>query len=196
MKPGGPAGGGGGGGGAFSTFSTFSTFGGGTFGCAFVVATTFVVLSVLSLFLAGLSVTTFLGTSVRFTGPAGMKVSWFVPRADGAPAPAQSTLDVPARYNFIQAAIYRLKLSNIPNRPGVELYPTLEVVPCNSRTSTFLAHSSVPLTFTDEDFDQVQAGNYLVKVIYLPHPGAQEFAITGTDEIISTRLEPGADPIQ
>src|SRR5262249_223160 len=99
------------------------------------------------------------------------------------------------RYNFLQAAIYRLKMSDIPGRPGVELYPTLEVVPANHRTETFLAHSAVPVAFTDEDFEQVAAGNFLVKVIYLPDPQYQDRAVAGPDEVVSTRLEPGVDPI-
>src|SRR5206468_1188361 len=97
--------------------------------------------------------------------------------------------------NFLQAAIYRLKISDIANRPGLELYPTLEVVPSNSKTDPFLAHSSVPISFTDEDFDQVAAGNFVVKVIYLPDPQFQDLATTGPDEVVSSRLEPGVDPI-
>ena len=135
-------------------------------------------------------------TSVRFTAPVGMKLSWYAPGPDGKPTFSTTPLEVPGRYNFAQAAIYRLKLSAIPKHPELELYPTLEVVPANSRTSTFLAHTSVPLTFTEEDFEQVAAGNYLVKVIYLPDPQFQDAASTGVDEILSTRLDPGVDPIQ
>ncbi|HLN29201.1 MAG TPA: hypothetical protein VK395_15740 [Gemmataceae bacterium] len=133
-------------------------------------------------------------TEVRFIGPAGMKVSWFGASPTGQPVVA-SHLEAPGRYNFVQAAIYRLKLSNIPNRPGLELYPTLEVVPSNARSDTFLAHSAVPVAFTDEDFDQVAAGNYVVKVVYLPDPQFQDLAVVGPDELVSTRLQPGADPI-
>ncbi len=132
-------------------------------------------------------------TEVRFVGPDKMKVSWCGMSADGRQA--MGHVDVPGRYNFVQGAIYRLKLSDIPSLPGVELYPTLEVVPANARTETFLAHSAVPVSFTNEDFEQVQAGNYLVKVIYLPHPQFQDLAAAGPDEIISSRLDPGADPI-
>src|SRR5205807_8703764 len=107
----------------------------------------------------------------------------------------RTSLEVPGRYNFPQANIYRLKLSNIPGRPGLELYPTLEVVPANGKTATFLAHSSVPLSFTQEDFDQVSSGNYLVKVVYLPNPNFQDLPLTGPNEIVSSRLEPGADPM-
>jgi hypothetical protein len=134
-------------------------------------------------------------TEVRFTGPNGMRLSWYAPSPDGRPGFGPQYLETPGRYNFLQAAIYRLKLSDIPNRPGVELYPTLEVVPGNAKTATFLAHSAVPVTFTEEDFNQVAAGNYLVKVVYLPDPQFQDLATTGTDEVISSRLEPGVDPI-
>src|SRR5262249_58845575 len=111
------------------------------------------------------------------------------------PSFAGNQIEAPGRYNFLQAAIYRLKLSEIPGRPGVDLYPTLEVVPANFKTDAFLAHSAVPVYFTEEDLDQVAAGNYLVKVIYLPDPQFQDLAIAGPEEIVSTRLEPGVDPI-
>ncbi len=134
-------------------------------------------------------------TEVRFVGPAGMKISWYGPSADGKGTFGPQFLQAPARYNFLQASIYRLKLSNIPNRPGLELYPTLEVVPSKPKTCTFLAHSAVPIVFTEEDFEQVAAGNFVVKVIYLPDPQFQDLAVTGPDEVVSSRLEPGIDPI-
>jgi hypothetical protein len=134
-------------------------------------------------------------TEVFFTSPLDMKVAWYAPGPDGKPQFTPQTLDVPARYNFLQAAIYRLKLTGIPGKPGLELYPTLEVVPCNPKTTAFLAHSAVPLTITDDDIEQVQLGNYLVKVIYLPDPQFQDLAVTGPSEVVSSRLEPGVDPI-
>jgi len=47
----------------------------------------------------------------------------------------------PGRYNFPQGAIYRLKLTNIPGRPGVELYPRWNS-PCSSAHGAFLATTS------------------------------------------------------
>ena len=87
-------------------------------------------------------------TSIKFTGPSGMKVAWFAPGAPGSNngfTPPQ--VEVPGRYNFVQGGVYRLKLSDIPNRAALELYPTLEVKPTNYRTCTFLAHSAVPVSF-------------------------------------------------
>jgi hypothetical protein len=134
-------------------------------------------------------------TEVRFVAPTGMKVSWCSAMPDGRPGFSTQSLDVPFNYNFAQAAIYRLKLSHILNRPGVELYPTIEVVPSNAKSDPFLAHSAVPIAFTDEDFEQVVAGNYVVKVVYLPEPQFQDLVVTGPDEIVSSRLEPGVNPI-
>jgi hypothetical protein len=134
-------------------------------------------------------------TQIRFARPSGMKVAWLTQGADGKASYSGTVIEAPGRYNFLQAAIYKLKLSNIEGRPGMEIYPTLEVVPCNPKTEAFLAHSAVPIEFTPEDFQEVADGKYVVKVIYLPDPQYQELAAAGTEEIISTRLEPGADPL-
>ena len=52
----------------------------------------------------------------------------------------------PARYNFPQGNIYRLRISGIPNRPGKVYYPTLEVYPATPHTVTFLSHNTVPVS--------------------------------------------------
>lgn len=135
-------------------------------------------------------------TQVRFQQPTGMNIGWqsFDGSADGGFTEPQ--LQVPARFNFVQARIYRLKLTNIVNRPGVELYPTLEVYPGNFKVDSYLAHNAVPIEFSEEDFDQVVAGNYVTKVIYLPDPKYQDLAIAGVETLVSTRLDPGVDPVQ
>ena len=131
-------------------------------------------------------------SQIRFANPAGMKVSWLGP----AGFTDATALDTPARYNFPQGNVYRLKLTGIPNRPGATYYPTLEVYPANPKTVKFLSHDAVPVAFTDEDFDQVRAGNLVTKVIYLPSETFQDLAaVAGAEEVVSTRLEPGVDPI-
>jgi hypothetical protein len=132
-------------------------------------------------------------TSIRFASPAGMNITWQGPGgAFVEPVPLQA----PARYNFPQGNIYRLRISGIPNRPGRVYYPTLEVYPATPHTVTFLSHNAVPVSFTDEDFEQVNAGNLVVKVVYLPFPQFQDLvAVAGLDEIVSTRLEPGVNPV-
>jgi hypothetical protein len=133
-----------------------------------------------------------MNSQIAFVGPEGMTVTWDI----SAPGMFDSeALVCPARYNFPQAAIYRLKLANIPGRPGIELYPTLEVGPVMPRTEAFLAHNAIPVQFTPEDFDQVVSGNFVTKVIYLPDPEFQELALAGVETLVSTRLDPGVDPV-
>ena len=136
-------------------------------------------------------------SQVYFLDPNGMKIGWQTgggPAGDRVYLPAQLT--VPARYNFSQGFIYRLKLTDIPGRAGAALYPTIEVAPTTPGTDAYLAHNAIPIQFTAEDFDQVlDGGNFVTKVIYLPDPKFQELAVSGVETLVSTRLEPGIDPI-
>ncbi len=129
---------------------------------------------------------------VTFGRPDGMYVRY---DATGAGQFDSEPLVCPARQNFPQGGLYRLKLTNIAGREGVELYPTVELAYGNPRTGAYLAHNSVPVQFTEEDFDQVLTGNFVTKVIYLPDPDFQGPALAGIDTLVSTRLDPGIDPI-
>ncbi len=104
-------------------------------------------------------------------------------------------LVVPGRLEFPQGGIYRMKLTNIEGRSGVELYPTLEIAMATPRTSAYLAHNAVPVQFSEEDFEQALSSNFVTKVIYLPDPEFQGDALAGIDTLVSTKLAPGLDPI-
>jgi hypothetical protein len=130
-------------------------------------------------------------TAIKFVGPEKMRLSWLVGNNY-----VDSGLVAPASYNFMQGNIYRLKLSGIPTQASRTYYPTLEVAPATLKTITFLSHNSVPVSFTNDDLERVNAGNMVVKVIYLPDPAFQDAAaLGGAEEVVSTQLEPGADPI-
>ena len=135
-------------------------------------------------------------SQIYFLDPDGMKIGWQTAGGGVERVYLPGQLTVPARYNFMQGYIYRLKLNDIPGRPGVQLYPTLEVAPSTPATDAYLTHNPIPVQFTAEDFDQVvDGGNFVTKVIYLPDPRFQELAIAGVETLVSTRLEPGVDPI-
>ncbi|TWU23522.1 hypothetical protein [Bythopirellula polymerisocia] len=131
-------------------------------------------------------------SQIAFLGVEGGEVAWDI---SGQQLFDSVPLVMPGRQNFPQGAIYRLKLTSLAGREGVELYPTLEVAPVTPRTDAYLAHSPIPVQFTDEDLDQVLSGNFVTKVIYLPDPEFQELALSGVETLVSTRLDPGVDPI-
>ena len=131
-------------------------------------------------------------SQVHFLGPDGVVINYDVSSHgmfDSEP------LICPATHNFSQGAVYRLKLSNIPSMVGRDLYPTIEIAPTFARTQAFLAHNMIPIEFTDNDFDQVAAGNFITKVVYLPNPEFQSIATAGVGTLVNTQLEPGVDPI-
>ena len=134
-----------------------------------------------------------IGTAqLLFVGPESMHVQWDVAEVgqfDSMP------LIVPGRQNFAQGSIYRLKLTNITGREGIELYPTVELGYTTPRTKAFLTHNAIPIQFTEEDLDQVVSNNFVTKVIYLPDPDFQDLALAGVETLVSTRLDPGVDPI-
>jgi len=129
-------------------------------------------------------------SQVRFLGPEGLSIGWQI-----GPAFAENQLVAPARYNFAQGATYRLKFSSVPGREGLTLYPSLHVYPVQPQTAAYLEHNALPLRITDEDLDQVETNNFVTKVIYLPDARFQELAVAGVEELVSTRLGPGLDPV-
>ena len=135
-------------------------------------------------------------SQIYFLDPDGMHIGWQAAGTGGDKVYLPAQLTVPARYNFMQGYIYRLKLTDIPGRAGAVLYPSIEVAPSTPATDAYLTHNPIPVQFTAEDFDQVvDGGNFVTKVIYLPDPKYQELAIAGVETLVSTRLEPGVDPI-
>jgi hypothetical protein len=134
-------------------------------------------------------------SQVRFIGPIGMHIGWLIPTGY-----AENQLVAPASYNFFQGATYRLKITNLPGRnaPGqdpVALYPTLQVYPTHPNTEAYLTHNSIPIQLTEEDLEQVESNNFVTKVIYLPDAKYQELAIANVETLVSTRLDPGVDPV-
>jgi hypothetical protein len=129
-------------------------------------------------------------SQVKFVEPEGMSIGWQI-----SGGYADNQLTTPNRFDFVQAASYRLKLTNIPEREGLVLYPTLQVYPTHPTTAAFLSHNCVPIQITDEDLDRVQSNNFVTKVIYLPSPQHQELAIAGVETLVSTPLDPGLDPV-
>lgn len=134
---------------------------------------------------------------VAFSGSEGMTIQWDVTQIgafDSVPVVLKDSK--PVFQNFQTARSYRLKLANIPNRDDLTLYPTLTINAVTPRTRAYLDHNAIPVKFTENDFDQIQNGNFVTKVIFLPSQKYQNLALAGgVDTIVNTQLPAGADPI-
>jgi len=97
----------------------------------------------------------------------------------------------PARYNFPQAAIYRLKMSNLP-AAGRGTVSDAGSWADDAPDRGILGHNAIPVQFTPEDFDQVLSGNFVTKSSICPIPSSRIGAGRRGDAV-STRLDPGVD---
>lgn len=134
---------------------------------------------------------------VAFKGSEGMTIQWDVAQiGDFASVPVVCRDSKAAFQNFQTARSYRLKIANIPNRDDLVLYPTLTINAITPRTRAYLDHNAIPVKFTENDFDQVQNGNFVTKVVFLPSQRYQNLALAGgVDTIVNTQLPAGVDPI-
>jgi hypothetical protein len=128
----------------------------------------------------------------HFVKPQGLHISWSSKRDGKYDSPA---VVAPAAYDFSPGK-HEFKLTDIPGRPGVVLYPSVTIPPIDVKARDFVSEARVPIRFTEEDFDQVLTGNLVTKVLFLPDPEFAELALAGVETLISTRLDPGVDPIK
>lgn len=126
---------------------------------------------------------------VRFAGPVGMRV-WF--QAATGRFEKDPRVEVPGRINLRPGCVYRLKLADIPNRPGLVLYPTLEIGRLRNESAGFLAHQAVPLEFTDEEFDRVVNGQVVTKVVTLAGEGRGVTSFSGQGAPLQEAMPRGA----
>jgi len=108
---------------------------------------------------------------------------------------AASVIRLPGRIGVSSGQTMSFRLSDIPAHAGLELNGTIELPPIGAQTRTFLQHNVIPIEIHNEDVDQASSGNLVTKVIYLPKPEHQELALAGVETLVSTRLDPGIDPI-
>lgn len=98
-------------------------------------------------------------------------------------------LGAPAQFNVGIGFVYRLKIAGMPEFPGIELYPTIEMIdrlhPPPGRAQEF----PIPIRFTADEIETALAGRLVTKVVYLEQP---QFAVTGdlTQAMLNRFLPP------
>lgn len=110
--------------------------------------------------------------SVRVELPAAGRVTWFEGARDNSKAGPQVRLLV--------GQTYRFRLSDLADFPGVELYPSIEVLDRLHPPSGQADNFPIPVTFDVEELASVIEGRMLTKVVYLEQPQyALPFELSG-----------------
>ena len=132
-------------------------------------------------------------SQVYFAAPANMKLTTV--------KTYPQELVMPGRMDLVEGSTTQFRLTDIPSHADLTVWATIKVSQrwFSSSSANFREHCTIPIVFEADDFDQVMANNLVTKVVYLPDPEYQEVAIGGpgvaTETLVSTRLEPGMDPV-
>jgi hypothetical protein len=102
---------------------------------------------------------------VRLIMPGTAKVSYY----NGSPQ-AEVVTDAPSQVRMMVGHVYRLKLSEIAGYPGVELYPTIEVLDRLHPPEGKLDQFPIPIELTEEEIAAAVEERLVTKVLYLEQP--------------------------
>jgi len=132
---------------------------------------------------------------VRFQGPEGLKVEVLAPTPEPAPPGDGQGIST---VGLKRGVGYRLRLSNLPFRPGVELFPVVELVGHLHRPADVdPAKYPIRVVFNQEDLDDVADGSRLVtKVVYLEDPDSAIPFRVAKDQVSSLTLNPAEEPLR
>ncbi len=132
---------------------------------------------------------------VRFQGPKGVRVDILGPMPEPVPVGDNHGL---ATYGLKVGVGYQLRLSNLPGREGVELFPVVEVLGHLHRPANVdPARYPLRIQFTEADFEDVARGGRLVtQVVYLENPDEALPVHLPKDEIPVVSLNPAEDPMK
>jgi len=101
---------------------------------------------------------------VEIIGPPGAKV-WLA--AGGTFDRARST---PVRVGLLIGRVYRIKVTHIPLQPGVEVFPTIELIDRLYAPPDQVRRFPIPVQLTREDLELARQGKFVTRVIYLEDP--------------------------
>ena len=127
---------------------------------------------------------------VRFAGPTGMRATFYQGRPEGR------TFDAPVVVGLRPGYLYRIQLAGFADRPGLAVYPTLEVRGSLSLTSHVRASAfPAPVVITDADLRAAVAGTLVTKVIYLEDPDKAAPSSAPPGRPPETDVPPSRDPL-
>ena len=101
---------------------------------------------------------------VEIKAPPGVLVSLAENGAFGQAEPA------PVRAGMLIGQVYRFRATNIPLHPGLEVFPTIEVIDRLYTPRGQEVRFAVPVELTTEDLLLASDGKFVTRVIYLEDP--------------------------
>lgn len=87
-----------------------------------------------------------------------------------SPQVKEVALGAPAQVGLMVGHMYRLKVTNLPDKPGVEIFPTIELIDRLHPPAGQRDNFPVPINITLDDVELALAGNLVTRVVYVEQP--------------------------
>jgi hypothetical protein len=93
-------------------------------------------------------------------------------------------------------SVYRVSVTNIPNNPGLEIFPTIEVIDRLYPPPGLALRYPIPIELTLEELELAARGSFVTRVIYVEDP-QQALPVAYNRESDQPWMEaaPGEDPL-
>lgn len=101
---------------------------------------------------------------VEITAPGETQVALAMDGLFDSPQPA------PLRAGLLVGKVYRLRVTNIPLRPGQEVFPSVEIINRLYPPPGNEVKFPIPIDLTQEELELAVRGHFVVRVIYLENP--------------------------
>ncbi|MDR0869932.1 MAG: hypothetical protein LBN39_03985 [Planctomycetaceae bacterium] len=125
---------------------------------------------------------------VKIQCPAGAKIAF----AAGGQFVERKT--APYAAGLLVGADYRTKITNIPNEPGKEVFPTVKVIDRTYPPAGQALKFPIVIEITQEDIELALDGKFVTRVIYLEDPRKALPVRGDTGSQLTTDIKSG-DPI-
>jgi hypothetical protein len=94
------------------------------------------------------------------------------------------------------APVYRLRVTEIPNNPGVEIFPTVEVIDRLYPPPGLAQRFPIPIELTLDEVELAARGSFVTRVIYVEDPHtALPIAQPASGDQPWVEARPGGDPL-
>jgi hypothetical protein len=126
---------------------------------------------------------------VQIKGPRGSLISL------AANGQFEELQEPSVRVGMLIGAVYRMRVVEIPLNPGLEVYPTIEIVNRLYTPRGQERRFAVPIELTQEDLELALHGKFVTRVIYLEDPDNATPARQDPDSQSWFEVRPGDDPL-
>lgn len=99
------------------------------------------------------------------------------------------------KMGMLISAVYRFQITRIPDRPGIEVYPTVEVIDRMFPPPGQKWRFPIPVELTERELELAADGKFITRVIYLEDPDRASPLPEDPKRQTWFEVTPGTDPL-